>query len=91
MTVVAGDATIDPMERNQAIDALPAPYGDVVRLLDEGASAASVVERLGLDADSASTLVAVAEGKLAELLAQPADDVAGTDPCVGCAVTEGGT
>jgi len=71
MTGPASWVMVTAMDRDRAIEALPTPYGEVVRLVDGGVSAAVAAERLGLDADTASTLVAVAEGKLAELLAAP--------------------
>lgn len=73
MTGTTGRWILATVDRDQAIDALPAPYGDVIRLLDGGASAVRVAEQLAVDPDAAATLVAVAEGKLAELQAQPAD------------------
>jgi DNA-directed RNA polymerase specialized sigma24 family protein len=60
------------VERDLAIDALPAPYGDAILLLDGGASAAEVAVALGIDPDAATAFAAVAEGKLTELLAAPA-------------------
>ena len=57
------------MDRNQAIDALPTPYGAVIRLLDEGEPPDRVAHLLGLEPEAARTLTAVATGKLTELLA----------------------
>lgn len=65
------------MDRDQAIAALPAPYGHVVRLLDHGTPAAAVAEQLGIDPEAAPVLVKVAEVKLAELLVLPAEHAPG--------------
>lgn len=73
MTGGPARGTLAAMDREQAIDALPTPYGEVIRLLDRGVSADLVAGRLGVDADAAPTLVAVARGKLAELVALPVE------------------
>ena len=65
------------MDRNQAIDALPAPYGAVIRLLDEGEPPDRVARLLGLEPETARTLAAVATGKLTELLARSTAGIGG--------------
>lgn len=72
MTAVRRRGDTSVVERDLAIDALPAPYGDAIVLLDGGASAAEVAAALGIDPDAATAFVAVAEGKLTELLTAPA-------------------
>jgi len=57
------------MDRAEAIARLPAAYAAVIELLDEGASEQAIAERLDLDRAAVAPLVAVAEAKLARLLA----------------------
>jgi DNA-directed RNA polymerase specialized sigma24 family protein len=63
------------MDRADAITRLPATYAAVIELLDQGASDEVIAERLDLDRAAVAPLVAVAEAKLARLLA---DGAAGT-------------
>jgi DNA-directed RNA polymerase specialized sigma24 family protein len=61
------------MDRADAIDRLPATHAAVIRLLDQGASDQTIAERLDVELASVAPLVAVAEAKLARLLADNAD------------------
>jgi DNA-directed RNA polymerase specialized sigma24 family protein len=62
------------MDRAEAIARLPAAYAAVIELLDQGASDEVIAERLDLDRAAVAPLVAVAEAKLARLLADGAGD-----------------
>lgn len=57
------------MDRAEAIARLPATYAAVIELLDQGASDEVIAEQLDLDRAAVAPLVAVAEAKLARLLA----------------------
>jgi hypothetical protein len=59
------------MDREAAIATLPEPYDSVIRLLDRGSDPIAITAHLGLDPETATALVAVAETKLAALLAPP--------------------
>jgi DNA-directed RNA polymerase specialized sigma24 family protein len=61
------------MDRADAIDRLPATHAAVIRLLDQGASDQTIAERLDVELASVAPLVAVAEAKLARLLADRPD------------------
>jgi DNA-directed RNA polymerase specialized sigma24 family protein len=64
------------MDRAEAIARLPAAHAAVIDLLDEGASEDVIAERLNLDRAAVAPLVAVAQAKLARLLAEDTDDIA---------------
>jgi hypothetical protein len=57
------------MDRADAIVRLPAAYAAAIELLDQGASDEVIAERLDLDRAAVAPLIAVAEAKLARLLA----------------------
>jgi hypothetical protein len=63
------------MDRAEAIARLPAAHAALIELLDKGASEEVIAERLDVDRAAVAPLIAVAEAKLARLLADHADDV----------------
>jgi DNA-directed RNA polymerase specialized sigma24 family protein len=67
------------MDRADAIDRLPSTYAAVIRLLDRGASDQTIAERLDIEPAAVAPLVAVAEAKLARLLADRSDGSDGSD------------
>ena len=67
------------MDRAEAIARLPAAYAAVIELLDQGASDEVIAERLDVDRAAVAPLVAVAEAKLARLLADGTDLTERTD------------
>ena len=75
------------MDRAEAIARLPATYAAVIELLDQGASDEVIAERLDVDRTAVAPLVAVAEAKLARLLA---DGAAGTSDPTAPSVQDGG-
>jgi hypothetical protein len=58
------------MDRAEAVERLPAAHAAVIELLDEGAGEAVIAERLNVDRAAVASLVAVAQAKLARLLAE---------------------
>jgi DNA-directed RNA polymerase specialized sigma24 family protein len=56
------------MDRTEALDALPKPYGKALRLRDAGLPASTIGKETGVPADAVPTLLEVGERKLAALL-----------------------
>jgi DNA-directed RNA polymerase specialized sigma24 family protein len=57
------------VDRNEALHALPSPYGEALRLRDEGARFEVISEATGVPVDAVATLLEVGARKLAALLA----------------------
>jgi DNA-directed RNA polymerase specialized sigma24 family protein len=72
------------MDRAEAIERLPATYAAVIELLDQGASDEVIAQRLDVDPAAVAPLVAVAEAKLARLLADGTVGSDGADNADGC-------
>ena len=51
--------------RRAALDRLPLPYSEALRLRDAGVAEAVIAEILGIEPEAISTLMRVAEAKLA--------------------------
>lgn len=52
-------------DRRVALDRLPLPYSEALRLRDAGVAASVIAEILGIEPEAIATLMDVAEAKLA--------------------------
>jgi DNA-directed RNA polymerase specialized sigma24 family protein len=59
------------MDRSSAIAELPSPYAVAIRLRDSGADAETIATALALDAEEVSSVLDLAEAKLAALVERP--------------------
>jgi hypothetical protein len=62
------------VDRRQALRALPTGYALALTLREEGHDEPTIAERLGFAPESVGTLLALAEAKLARVMAQADPD-----------------
>ena len=75
---------VPPMNRDEALEALPAPYGRALTLDAAGLDHAAIAEQIDLPLDAVATLLEVGHVKLATLLA---DETEATPQSSGCAAS----
>ena len=62
------------MDRNEALEALPAPYGRALTLDADGHDHPAIATQIDVPLDAIATLLEVGRAKLAALLDADADD-----------------